>query len=197
MPPEVLSVEQARAANLGGALGDTALEEAILEEEQWLRRRIGPLTGERTQRFALAGLRPGSSEVHLRRPTDEVVVELVDEEGTATDISTTVELRGNGWVVAQLPNGTRYDVAVEATYVPTDELEVRRALRSLLALSTSEQASPGMASEQLGSYAYQRAAGASTKLRQQIVHELREPAQAKSLRMRSSVPHGVSGRLDR
>lgn len=192
MPPEVLSVEQAQAANLGGGLSDEALEAAILEEEAWLARRIGPLTGERTQRFPLAVLRPTSSEVHLKRPTDSVEV-LAD----GTDISAECELRPGGWVVARLPEGTRYAAVVEVTYTPTDELEVRRALRQLLALTLTTQASPALAGETMGSYSYQRATGETSRLRQGIVRSLQEPSTAGSTRLRSGVAHGTAGQLGR
>jgi hypothetical protein len=178
VPPEVLSVAQARAANVGVGLSDAALEETILEEEAWLARRIGPLTGTRTEVFWLSGATPSMSLVHLKRPTGSATATLDGDDLTAD-----VQVRGEGWILARQPEGTRWHGRLEATYTPNDEAEVRRALKELVAVTTTSQASPGMASEQVGSYAYQRAKGALTGLRQSIVASLLEPGRAGSSRL--------------
>jgi hypothetical protein len=54
----LLLVDEVLAAGVGEALEGVALQAALDREEAWLARRIGPLAGERTQRFPLALLRP-------------------------------------------------------------------------------------------------------------------------------------------
>lgn len=193
----LISPDDAIAAGLGVGMDEDALQDAIDEEEAWLARRIGQLVGERTERFPLAALRPGGAEIHLARPTDEVEVTQDD-----TDISTQVEVRGNGWVVAYVPGGgpqgyrfTGFPGVHAVTYTPTDELEVRRALKQLLALTMAPPG--GFSSEIMGSYSYSRAGGAATRIRRSIVRSLREPAAAGSTRIRSSVRHGLAGTLGR
>lgn len=188
---DVLLLEDARAAGIGAELSDTALQDAIDEQEAWLARRIGLLVGERTERFALAYMRPTTSELALQRPTDSV--ELVQDGTTLTDF----ELRPGGWRVAQLPEGTRWAGVLEATYTPTDELEVRLALKKLVGLDVGVVSTGGLQAETIGTYAYQRAAGSATRSRASIVRSLREPPSASSLRLTSSVPHGLSGALGR
>lgn len=182
---------EAQAANIGLELSVEALQDAIDEEEAWLARRIGPLEGERTQRFPLSGLSPTSSEVRLRRPTAEIVATL---DGVAL---TTVELRPDGYTVARLPEGTHYGGIVAITYTPTDRLEVKRALRELLSLTLGMQASGGLQAEIMGSYSYTRAAGSATRRRRSIVRELLGTGQAGSTRLLSSVHHGTAGALGR
>lgn len=192
---EVLSLEQARAANLGAGLSDDALQDAIDEEEAWLAspERLGPLVGERTETFPLAYLRPLSSEIRLRRPT--AAVELTQDGEPLT----TVELRADGRRLAALPEGTRYVGVLAATYTPNDELIVRRALKALVALQLGDVQAAGMQMEQMGTYMYQRGAGTAGRTRRSILRSLLGDANrgGTTLRMRSSVPHGLAGRLDR
>lgn len=195
MPPLVLSVEQAQDAGIGAELDPEVLEDTIEEEEAWLARRIGPLVGERTQVFQLAGLSPTSPELRLQRPTD--IVELVMGDA---DISATVQLRADGYTVARLPEGTAYlglPTTVSVTYTPTDELEVRRALKELVSLTLGMQNSGGLQAEIMGSYSYTRAAGSATRRRRSIVRELLGPKGASSIRLLSSVQHGTAGALSR
>ena len=115
----------------------------------------------------------------------------LDEEGFT--------LRTGGWVLALLPEGTRWSADVEVDYSPTDELEVRRALKSLVGLTTTDQASAGMQSERMGSYSYDRgqaAARITARTRKSIVASLLKPPEASSMRLRSSVPHGLAGALE-
>jgi hypothetical protein len=187
----VLEVLAAQAAGIGAELDTLTLQDAIDEEEAWLARRIGQLVGERTERLSLAYLSPRTSEVRLQRPTDEVAVK---QDGVAL---ATVELRPAGWVVANLPEGTRYAGILELTYTPTDELEVRRAVKQLLGLALSSQTAGGLTGETMGTYSYQRSAGTSAKVRAAIVRSLQEPSSAGTTRLRSSVRHGLAGALDR
>jgi hypothetical protein len=188
----VLLVDEALAANVGTELSGTALQDAIDREEAWLARRIGPLTGERTERFPLVHLRPGSHEVRLRRPTDAVEV-LQD----GVDITTSCELRHDGWRVALLPEGEHFAAPLEVTYTPNDELEVQGALLELLSLRLGTTTGGGLQQEIMGSYSYTRAAGSATRIRHSLVRNLLEPASAGSSRLHSSVPHGLAGRVGR
>lgn len=190
----VLSLTAARAAGVGAELSDDALQDAIDEEEAWLARRIGQLAGERTQRFPLSALRPRSSELHLQRPTDAVAI---TSDGVLLDADT-LELRPGGWVVAQLPEATRYSGVLEATYEPNDLDEVVRALKQLLGTQLAQVSSSGVSMEQIGTYMYQRAPGAAgARTRAGIVRGLREPSEATSMRLRSSVRYGLAGSLGR
>lgn len=191
--PEVLTADQAVASGIGVGMVEEDLETAIDEEEAWLARRIGPLLGERTERFALAGLRPRTSTIRLRRPTDAVEATL---DGVDLDPAL-LEVRGDGWEVASLPDATYYTGPLEVTYTPNDEVEVRRALRGLLALTLGDQAGGGLQAEIMGSYSYTRAAGSATRIRRSIVRSLQGPSQAGSTRLVSSVRHGVAGQLGR
>ena len=193
----VLGMSEARAAGLGEDLSDDALQDAIDEEEAWLARRIGPLLGLRTQRFSLAYLRPTTSEVHLARPTilDSSFAPTID--GTLLEAEG-YELRPGGWVLALLPEGTRYGGILEVASVPSDENEVRRALKELLGLQLGKVGASGISMEQMGTYMYQRApAGASARARASVVASLREPRGATSMRVLPSRGHGLAGSLGR
>lgn len=188
----LLLVDEVLAAGVGAELGEVALQAAIDREEAWLARRIGQLTGERTERFPLAHVRPTSHEVRLRRPTDEVTV----LEGDA-DVSAACELRHGGWRVARLPEGTHFLSVLECTYTPNDEAEVQGALLELLNLRLSTTAGAGLAGEIMGSYSYTRAAGSSARARESLVRGLLEPRAAGSMRTPSSVSHGLAGQVGR
>lgn len=186
-----LTIAQARAAGLGLELSDTDLQDAIDEEEAWLAGKIGPLVGERTQLLPLAYLAPRSSEIRLKRPTDAVEVE---QDGVAL---AEVAVRPDGWHLAALPEGTRYRGVLAITYTPTDELQVRRALKQLLGLTLSAQQAGGLTGETIGTYSYQRSAGTSARVRKAIVRDLLTPPAAGTTRVRSTVPHGLAGLLER
>lgn len=197
----LLTLEAARAAGLGGSLGDVALQAAIDQEEAWLARRIGPLTGERTEFFPYPYSRPTSNQIRLRRPTDDTFEATeTDLNAVVVDVRAFLEVRHLGWRLGWLTRGDHLSVsegALDVTYTPTDELEVIRALQQLLGLTLSSVAAGGYQSEIMGSYSYTRAAGASTKLRKSILRDLGEPAEAGSTRLTSSIRHGLLGVLER
>lgn len=178
-------------AGIGAELDEDVLQAAIDEEEAWLARRIGPLTGERTEHFALTYTTPLPVELRLRRPTATVEVE---QDGEALG---TVEVRGDGYVVANLPLGTRFTGLLDVTYEPNDELEIKRALRQLIGLTLAAAAAPGLSAEVMGSYSYARGSGSITRARRQLLHELRGPSHPASLRLLSSVRHGLAGAIGR
>lgn len=196
----LLTTDEAVAAGIGSHLSAEALQAAINEEEAWLARKLGgaPLTGERTESFPLSYLRVRSHEVRLARPADpEADLEVLSD---GTDISDTVELRnGNRRVALVVADGiaSRISGAWAVTYTPGDELEVKRALKFLLAMTLGVQGGSGLQSEIIGSYSYTRAAGSATALRRSIVRELRGEPTAGSMRILSSVRHGLAGVLDR
>lgn len=194
----LLTPAEVVAAGIGGHLSTEALQASINEEEAWLERKLGGLlTGERTETFPLSGLRVRSHEVRLRRPALEAGLEVTSD---GIDITDTVELRSDGWRVAlAIVDGIGYRIsgAWAVTYSPSDELEVRRALKSLLSLTLGTQPSGGLSSELIGSYSYTRANGTAGRLRASILRDLRGPNGPTSVRVLSSVRHGLAGVLDR
>ncbi len=183
-----------QALGIGAGLETAALQAIIDEEEAWLEAELGgPLVGERTEYAPLLHLRPRTSVLWLLRRATEVEV---DEDGT--DITTEVEVRPGGFRVARLPEGTPYTAPVSITYTPSDLLLVQRAVRLLVALTLADQAHAGLVSEQIGSYSYNRGApGAAARARRAIVRSLQPRLGAGSVRLLSSVRHGLAGRLGR
>lgn len=146
MPPEVLTVAQARAAGLGKSYpatteGDALLEGRILAEEQRVRKLIGQLTGERTYVTR-------EPYVWLPRPTDAITSLSVD--GTASDPSL-YELVGRQ--LKLVSGDTWADTRKVVTFTPNDVELVRTVLIELLRLSLSDT---GMQSESIRGYSYSR-----------------------------------------
>lgn len=194
----VLLPTDALGAGVGLEMDPADLQDAIDREEAWLARRIGPLTGERTEDFPLAHIRPTVHEVRLRRPTDAVEVLQYDvNHANPADITGQVDVRGLGWRVAILPEGMHFYGPLAITYEPNDLLEVQRALLQLVGLSLGTTTGGGLQSEIMGSYSYTRAAGSATRIRRSIVRDLQTPPAAASSRLLSSVPHGLAGRVGR
>jgi hypothetical protein len=193
----LITPAEATAAHDFGLVG-AALQGAIDREEAWLARRIGPLAGERTEAFALAGFGyPGQHEVRLRRPTDEDGLRQVLDAGA--DVTASVMLLRNGWSVAHMTPIASYPISfygpVAVTYTPNDELEVRRVLLGLLALSADPAGPYSM--EMMGSYSYQKAGGSVTRARASLVRSLGAPPEAGAVTVRSTVRHGVLGAFGR
>lgn len=136
MAGEVLSVEEARAL-VTTSLSDASLEDVIVREEAFLRRRIGPLTGLRTETFVSS---IGDETLELYRRTGSVVV--VDDVGDVTDLA----LRG--WSDVVRTSGS-WNGAPIVTYEPSDEDEIRKALIDLVRLAVTES---GYAQEAAGGY---------------------------------------------
>jgi hypothetical protein len=189
----LLLLDEAQAAGIGAELDEAALQDAIDEEEAWLARKIGPLVGERTERFRLTYITPLPTQVQLRRPTDSVEVE---QDSTEVDMGG-LDMLADGWVVGRLPLGTRFTGVLDITYTPNDELEVKRALKELLGLTLATQGSAGLSAEVMGSYSYARGAGTTTRLRRSIVRGLQAPPAAGTTRLLSSVRHGLAGAIGR
>ncbi len=131
-------------------LEDEDLQDVIEREEAWLARRIGKLAGPRTVVYYPDPYGP----IRLSRPTTSVVV-------TDSGVTVTPTLTEDGlhlYDFNRLWAGT-----VTVTLTPADELEVKRAVISLISLAVA----PDVSAETMGSYSYQRfgSAGASASNR--------------------------------
>lgn len=153
---DILDLTEARNRGLDLPADDTAAQHILDETEAWLARKIGPLTGERTETF-YAGVYTQSGALALKRYTDAVEV---TDGGSEIDADQ-VRLVANGSVVThtyQAPSAHWHGPYVGVTYTPNDELEVRSALYELVELDLSPEAGE-ITGETLGSYSYQRGAG--------------------------------------
>lgn len=123
-------------------LSDDALQDVIEQQEAWLARRIGPLTGPRT--------------VTIPRPTRHAPIVLARPASavTVTDVGTEVDVVLVGQHVYRdgvhpLP----WIGPVTITYTPDDEAEVRRVVIELIRDGVSQTA---FDSETIGDYSYSR-----------------------------------------
>lgn len=181
----LLTVEAARAV-IDTELEDDDLQDVIDREEAWLARRIGLLSGERTQSFPLAGYRRRQYYVRLQRPTDDAGLAETTDYG---DVVTNVELTHDGWRVSRTLGSSYFIGPVAVKYTPTDELEVIRVLSELVRLSlvsVGSDVTPGMQSEHIAEYSYTLASGAQSPFatRKALVQSLREPASADTIGVR-------------
>lgn len=150
----VVNLPDARLRGIDLPSDDVVAQDLLDEQEAWLARRIGQLTGERTETFLVGFSTAG--KLALRRYTDSVVV---------TDAGSTVaagyfRLIDNGAAIERTYSySPQWWVGpyVTATYTPNDLLEVQRAIYDLAALA-AEPAS-ALDSEDLGDYAYTRGIG--------------------------------------
>jgi hypothetical protein len=168
-------------------LSEEALAEVIDGERAWLERKIGPLEGERTERFIFSW---GSSTAVLRlqrraSPNGLVVM----DRGTALE-ATAYEQRRRGFRIA--PVVRHWVFPVEVTYTPNDRELVRRSFINLvqMAAALKEGSSAGLTQETIGSYSYTRAgggAGSMAAIRAAAVADILEPAEPSSGVILSSV----------
>lgn len=172
----MLTAEQARVL-ITTSLTDDGLEDVIAREEAWLARRIGPLDGERTETFPEAYFETGEEVLRLRRPTDAVTVE--DDGGEVT-----VSLRG--WADVIRDDGAWSGDAV-ATYTPNDEVEVERALITLVRLALTES---GYTGETSGVHAYQSDGQERSRQRWAAWHSLLRAPEPTSVRIVSTISPG-------
>jgi hypothetical protein len=189
----LLTVAAARAVITTG-LSDSALQDVIDREEAWLARRIGLLTGERTETFPLAGYRRRQYEVRLQRPTDVAGLTEVTDYGV---VITNVELTNNGWRVAVILGASYFTGPVTVEYTPTDELEVIRVLIDLVRLQIvviSGDVTPGLQSETIGDYSYTLGDGAASaySTRRVLVKSLQEPSEPGTIPIRVASPARVT-----
>jgi hypothetical protein len=152
---DVLVLADARARGLA-LPSDNGVAQGILdEEEDWLARRIGPLTGLRTETFYV-GYGAVHGKLALRRYTDEV---------TVTDGQTVVDTdhyrlvdNGAAFERTYLAAGSWWNGPyVSAAYEPNDITEVRKGLYALVGIALEGIDNPGQyQSETLGDYGYTR-----------------------------------------
>jgi hypothetical protein len=151
----LVSVSEARLRRIPLPVDDGAAQDIIDEEEAWLARRIGPLTGARTERFYV-GVGVTQGRLGLRRFTDAVSV--VDAGATVDPAHYRIVDHGASIILTyNAASWWWFGPYVEVTYTPSDEDEVLGAIYALIALA-SVPPSP-YESEQIGSYSYSRGRG--------------------------------------
>lgn len=167
----LLTLAEARAL-VSTRLGDVDLQGVIDREEAWLARRIGALSGSRTQTFHVRSA-DRDDPVRLRRPTSTVTV----TDAGVLLAGSSVRLLRNGAAVEKTTGSWTGPVAVAST--PNDTEEVRRVIAELIRVGVS--ASP-YESETIGDYSYSRgSAGTPDAQRHALVRDL--------------VPHGGPGTI--
>lgn len=148
----LITIAQARARGVSLPADDTAAQDVIDEQEAWLARKIGALTGSRTETFYV-GLSETRRKLGLRRPTTSVVV----TDGGATVATDQYRLVDDGAAIARVYSApTRWWTGpyVTAAYTPNDQTLVESALYDLCALAAAP--ATGYDSEQIGAYSYRK-----------------------------------------
>lgn len=134
--PEVLTIEEATARHkLGGGMEPADLREAIDDEERWLARLIGPLTG------TLTYTRPGGGYATIYLPRAVSSVDTVTDYGVTVDPSWYIV---DGRVI--YAPGYLWTGPIVITATLDDEAAVRLALVDLLRIrlgGTAHQAESG------------------------------------------------------
>lgn len=183
----LLSVAEVRAL-VNSRLSDVDLQVLIDREEAWLAGKIGPLAGERTDTWT-PGL--GDTPLFLRRRAESVV--LTDDGVTLvadTDYlftPSTGMIRRVSWVEPLPPWRQLYlgwQGAVTATYTPSDEAAVKRAVIELVRLTVGET---GYQSEQIGDYSYTKGTGADRVSRADLARSILLRRPAYSMRVHSAM----------
>lgn len=173
----LLELSEARAL-ITTSLSDADLGDAIDREEAWLARRVGPLSGTRTETF----ITPDGDEVlQLARPA--AVVSVTDEGGALA--ASAYALRG--WADVVPADDTTWQSTVEVEYAADDESEVKRALITLVRLTVAE--SPHVSESQQG-YSVTESMSYRRRMRWEAWRGLLRPATPASTRLRSSIPAG-------
>lgn len=146
----LIVLADARARGIDLPSDDGAAQDIIDEQEAWLARRIGPLTGSRTERF-YTGLAASHGKLGLRRYTDSVAV----TDGGSLVATGNYRLVDDGSAIHhsyQAASQWWSGPYVDAEYEPNDLIEVKRVLYGLLALAAQP---PGVyQSERIGDYSY-------------------------------------------
>lgn len=157
----LISVAQARARGVALPADDEAAQAVIDEQEAWLARRIGPLTGPRTETF-FVGAQVTAGKLGLRRITSDV--DLTDG-GVAVDADQFRLVDLGAAVVKVYDAGVRWWTGpyVVATYTPDDYALVEAALYNLCSLFSAPVTE--YESEQIGAYSYRRGGAGSTRNR--------------------------------
>lgn len=151
----LVSVSEARARGIPLPVDDAALQDVIDEQEAWLARRIGPLTGARTEKFYV-GIGVTQGRLGLRRYTDAVTV--VDAGATVDPTHYRLVDRGSSVILTYTATSWWwFGPYVEVTYTPNDLDEVRYAVFQLTSLAALLPTP--FESETVGSYSYSRGRG--------------------------------------
>lgn len=163
----LVTLASARARGINLPADDTAAQDIIDETVAWLTRRIGTLTGSRTERFYV-GPTETQGRLGLRRYTDAITV----TDGTAAVDADNVRLVDSSTIVRTYSAPGRWwnGPYVEVAYSPSDAVEVRRALYDLIALEVDGPSD--LVSEDIGEYAYTRAVNGADMQRAAIVASL-------------------------
>lgn len=182
------SIAEVRAL-VKSRLTDIDLQAVIDREEAWLAGRVGVLTGERTDTWT-PGI--GDTPLFLRRRAESVVLTDAGRTLAASEFlftpSTgmirriwTPDLQDNPpW--RQLYLG--WQGTVTATYTPSDEAAVKRAVIELVRGTVGET---GMDSEGLGDYSYTRGESAGRLSRAGLARGLLIRRPAYSMRLHSAM----------
>ncbi len=177
----VVSIAEVRAL-VRSRLSDPDLQVVIDREEAWLAGRVGALTGSRTDTY-MPGL--GDTPLYLRRRAESVVLTdagrtLATSEFLFTPSTGMIRRIWTPDLQDNLPWRQLYlgwQGTVTATYTPSDEADVKRAVIELVRLAVGET---GYDSETIGDYSYTRGASAGRLSRAGLARSIlvRRPAYA-------------------
>lgn len=153
----LVSVAECRTRGIALPSDDVAAQDVIDEQEAYLARKIGVLTGSRTETFYV-GLSATHGKLGLARYTDTVT--LTDAGVAVSDDHFRLVDNGAGVVrVDAAPSRWWTGPYVSAAYEPNDEVEVRGVLFDLIALKA--QPTGAYQSERIGDYSYVRSQAGS------------------------------------
>jgi hypothetical protein len=170
-------------------LGDVDLQVVIDREEAWLAGRVGPLTGERTDTF-VPGL--GDTPLYLRRRSESVVMTdagrtLAASEFLFTPSSGMIRRIWTPDLADDPPWRALYlgwEGTVSATYTPSDQASVERAIIELVRGTVGET---GLDAETIGDYSYTRGTSAGRLSRASLARGILVRRPAYSMRIRSAM----------
>ncbi len=172
----LVSIAEVRAL-VRSRLSDTDLQAVIDREEAWLAGRVGLLSGVRTETYR-PGL--GDTPLYLRRRAESV---LVTDDGVTLTADTDYLFSPSTGELRRTAAGA-WSGTVTATWTPTDESAVKRAVIELVRLAVGET---GFDSETIGDYAYSRGASAGRLSRAGLARSLLIRRPAYSMRLHSGM----------
>jgi len=186
--PSLVDIAAVRAL-VRSRLSDVDLQAVIDREEEWLAGRVGPLTGERTDTF-MPGI--GDTPLYLRRRADSVVLTDAGRTLVASEFlftPSTGQIR-RIWTpdLAENPPWRQlylgWQGTVAATYTPTDDAAVKRAVIELVRGTVDET---GFDAETIGDYSYTRGASTGRLNRAGLARSILVRRPAYSMRIRSAM----------
>lgn len=160
----VINLDDARARGIDLPVDDGVAQDILDEQEAWLIREIGALTGSRTERFYVGY--DASGKIGLTRYTDSVTL---TDGGVSvdTDYFRLIDRGAAVYRTTTAPSRFWTGPYIDATYTPNDEDVVRSSLYDLVALA-AEPASR-YNSERIGDYSYSRNRDSTAAQRAAIV----------------------------